>query len=85
MSTGGGEGQGGWIDYSTLTGHVTSFQYEGRVWFDIATNVQNDDWKEMLVKAVIKYRLNVDYGHGLTAFVYPLLIEGLVERINFDE
>jgi hypothetical protein len=66
-----------YIEYSAWSGHVRVFELEGVTLYDETDGTETDGWREKLVEFVREHHLDVDPdGHGLHAFVYPLLRSG---------
>jgi hypothetical protein len=65
------------VDYRISSGEILSFGVEEEgvdvVLFDQRQGIEVPRWKDRLLSLVKDYGLDVDDGHGLSAFVYPLL------------
>lgn len=67
------------IDYSLVDNRVRSFELRGEKLFDEDEGIAIDGWKDKLAEFVKEQCLDKDDGHGLHAFVYGLIDEGVIK------
>lgn len=72
------------VEYSITTGNVREFELRGVVLFDEAKGIAADGWRDALARFVVEFHLNNEryQRHGLHAFVYKLIDDGMVERVG---
>ena len=65
------------VDYCTMSGEIRSVTLDdGTVLYDKGQGIELPRWRYRLWELVVQYRLDQDRdGHGLWAFLYPLIEE----------
>lgn len=61
------------IDYSLKDGRVRLFKLWDEVLFDEDNGIEIIGWEMKLMNIILAQDWHIDDGHGLRAFVYPIL------------